>query len=61
LFLRSFSFWQASPGQGASTFIMLAPALRAGVVVLINMDEVDASALATDLMKLLVAADPKSK
>jgi len=39
--------------QGTSTFIVLAPAQQMGVVVLINMDDVDASALAADLMKLL--------
>jgi CubicO group peptidase (beta-lactamase class C family) len=47
--------------QGASTFIMLAPNQRAGVVVLINMDEVDASALATDLMKILIGISEKGK
>jgi len=47
--------------QGTSTFIMLAPEQRAGVVVLINMDGVDASALATDLMKILVGATEKGK
>jgi serine beta-lactamase-like protein LACTB, mitochondrial len=47
--------------QGTSTFIMLAPEQRAGVVVLINMDGVDASALATDLLKALVETDEKAK
>ena len=40
--------------QGTSTFIMLAPQQKAGVVVLINMDGVDSSALATDLMQILL-------
>jgi serine beta-lactamase-like protein LACTB len=40
--------------QGTSTFIMLVPDQRTGVVVLINMDGVDAAALATDLMKIVV-------
>lgn len=40
--------------QGTSTFIMLVPDQRAGVVVLINMDGVDAAALATDVMKIVV-------
>jgi serine beta-lactamase-like protein LACTB len=40
--------------QGTSTFIMLAPEQRAGVVVLINMDGMEPSDLATDLMKILV-------
>jgi serine beta-lactamase-like protein LACTB, mitochondrial len=44
--------------QGTSTFIMLAPEPRAGVVVLINLDGADASALATDLMKVLIGATP---
>jgi len=47
--------------QGTSTFIMLAPDQRAGVVVLINMDGVDASALATDLMKILIGNPQKGK
>jgi len=41
--------------QGTSTFFMIVPERRAGVVVLINMDNADASALATDLMKILLA------
>jgi len=41
--------------QGTSTAILLAPEQRAGVVVLANMDGVDASALAVDLLRLLVA------
>ena len=40
--------------QGTSTFLMLAPEQRDGVVVLINMDSVDASALATELMKIVL-------
>jgi CubicO group peptidase (beta-lactamase class C family) len=45
--------------QGTSTFIMLAPQQKAGVVVLINMDGVDSSALATDLMKILLGSQNK--
>jgi len=45
--------------QGTSTFIMLAPEQKAGVVVLINMDGVDASALATDLMKVVLGTKLK--
>jgi CubicO group peptidase (beta-lactamase class C family) len=48
--------------QGTSTFIMLAPAQQMGVVVLINMDDIDASALAAGLMKQLLgqtAKDPQ--
>ena len=44
---------------GTSTFIMLAPQQKAGVVVLINMDGVDSSALATDLMKILLGTGNK--
>ena len=42
--------------QGTSTFIMMIPERRAGVVVLINLDGADSSALATDLMKILLGA-----
>jgi serine beta-lactamase-like protein LACTB, mitochondrial len=44
--------------QGASTAIILAPEKRDAVVVLINMDEVDAHALADQLLKLVLAATP---
>ena len=46
--------------QGTSTFFTVVPELNAGVVVLTNMDEVDAPALASDLMKILleIAAQP---
>ena len=43
--------------QGTSTFIMMAPEQRAGVVVLINMDGGDASSLATELMKIVLKAE----
>ena len=42
--------------QGTSTFMLLAPAPRAGVVVLINMDGVNASALAAELLKIVLGA-----
>jgi CubicO group peptidase (beta-lactamase class C family) len=45
--------------QGTSTFIMLVPERRAGVVVLTNMDGVDAGSLATDLMKIVLGAPSK--
>ena len=45
--------------QGTSTFIMLVPERRAGVVVLTNMDGVDASSLATELMKIVLGAPSK--
>jgi serine beta-lactamase-like protein LACTB, mitochondrial len=44
--------------QGTSTLIMLAPDRNAGVVVLINMDNVDAPELGTTLMKTLLSPVP---
>jgi serine beta-lactamase-like protein LACTB len=44
--------------QGTSTFFMIVPERRAGVVVLINLDEGHASDLATELMKILLASTP---
>jgi CubicO group peptidase (beta-lactamase class C family) len=43
--------------QGTSTFILMIPERRAGVVVLMNIDGADSSGLATDLMKIVLAAD----
>lgn len=40
--------------QGTSTSIQIAPDRRAGVVVLINMDSVDASGLASQLLKIVL-------
>ena len=42
--------------QGTSTAFMLAPAQRAGVVVLTNMEGADASSLAHEILKVLVGA-----
>ena len=39
--------------QGTSTFIGMVPAQKLGVVVLINMEEVDKSTLGLDLLKIL--------
>jgi CubicO group peptidase (beta-lactamase class C family) len=47
--------------QGTSTSIMLAPEQRLGVVVLANMDGVDASALAVDVLKLLLGPRAQQK
>jgi len=47
--------------QGASTTIILVPEKRDAVVVLINMEEVDARALADQLLKLALAATPAVK
>ena len=44
--------------QGASTVLILAPEKRDAVVVLINMDEVDAHELGGQLFKLVLAATP---
>jgi serine beta-lactamase-like protein LACTB, mitochondrial len=44
--------------QGTSTFFMIVPERRAGVVVLINLDGGNASDLATELMKILLAPTP---
>jgi serine beta-lactamase-like protein LACTB len=45
--------------QGTSTFIIMAPDQKAGVVVLINMDGVDASDLATDLIQIVLGTNKK--
>lgn len=41
--------------QGTSTNILLVPDRQAGVVVLINMDEIDSGALAAEIMKTVLA------
>jgi serine beta-lactamase-like protein LACTB, mitochondrial len=45
--------------QGTSTSIILVPERRAGIVVLANMDDVDATALSTEILK--IALDLKDK
>jgi CubicO group peptidase (beta-lactamase class C family) len=40
--------------QGTSTFFMIVPERKDGVVVLANMDDVDASALGFELMKIVL-------
>jgi CubicO group peptidase (beta-lactamase class C family) len=48
--------------QGTSTFFMIVPEHRAGVVVLINLDDGHASDLGTELMKVVLAsAQPAAK
>jgi serine beta-lactamase-like protein LACTB len=42
--------------QGTSTFFMMVPERRAGVVVLINLDSGNASDLATELMKIVIGS-----
>jgi CubicO group peptidase (beta-lactamase class C family) len=46
--------------QGTSTSFMIVPERRAGVVVLINLEDGHASDLAKDLMKILLASAPSS-
>ena len=50
--------------QGTSTAFTIAPAQKAGVVVLTNMEEIGASDLAQEILKVLVSATestPKKK
>jgi serine beta-lactamase-like protein LACTB, mitochondrial len=51
-----FEIGHSGSQQGASTAIILAPEKRDALVVLINMEEVDAQALADQLLKLVLAA-----
>jgi serine beta-lactamase-like protein LACTB, mitochondrial len=46
--------------QGTSTYIMLDPERRDGVVILCNMEEVNAGALAVDVMKILIGEKEKT-
>ncbi len=47
--------------QGTSTFFMIVPERRAGVVVLINDDGGNATDLAKELVKILLASPPTAK
>jgi CubicO group peptidase (beta-lactamase class C family) len=47
--------------QGTSTSFYIAPAQRAGVVVLANMEDVDVNALAQDILKVLVGGTVPKK
>ncbi len=44
--------------QGTSTFLMMVPERKAGVIVLMNIESADASGLATELMKILLGIVP---
>ena len=44
--------------QGSSTAFIIAPAQGEGVVVLSNLEDVDAVSLATDLLKIALATEP---
>jgi serine beta-lactamase-like protein LACTB, mitochondrial len=46
--------------QGTSTYIIIAPDERAGAVVLINMENADAGALATQLLKIVLGGPASS-
>ena len=47
--------------QGTSTFILVVPERNSGIVVLINMDEVDSPKLGKDLMKTLLGQMPSGR
>jgi serine beta-lactamase-like protein LACTB len=47
--------------QGTSTSFYVAPAQRAGVVVLANIEDADVSALAQDILKVLVGGNAPKK
>ena len=47
--------------QGTSTFFGIAPDLCDGVVVLVNLEDVDADALAAELMKVIVSTSNTSQ
>jgi serine beta-lactamase-like protein LACTB, mitochondrial len=47
--------------QGTSTYFMIVPERRAGVVVLINLEEGRASDLAVELIKIVLATGPTAK
>jgi serine beta-lactamase-like protein LACTB len=47
--------------QGTSTFFMIVPERRAGVVVLINLEGGNATDLAFELMKIVLASAPSTK
>jgi serine beta-lactamase-like protein LACTB len=46
--------------QGTSTVVVLAPEQRDGVVVLVNMDELDATVVGHDLMTIILTAPASS-
>ena len=48
----------SGPQQGTSTAIVLAREKRDGVVVLVNMDDLDAAELGHDLLTIILAASP---
>jgi len=47
--------------QGCSTSFKIAPAQRAGVVVLTNMEEINPDELATEILKILVSDNSTQK
>jgi serine beta-lactamase-like protein LACTB, mitochondrial len=59
--LGLFDVFHSGSQQGASTFFMIVPERRAGVVVLINVDRCRASDLGAELMKIVLASAPSKK
>jgi CubicO group peptidase (beta-lactamase class C family) len=53
--LGVFNVGHAGGQQGTSTYFMIVPERKVGIVVLANMDDVDSSALAFELMKIVLA------
>ena len=47
--------------QGTSTYFIMDPEHRAGVVVLTNMDSLDPDQLALEIMKVLLGKDTPAK
>jgi CubicO group peptidase (beta-lactamase class C family) len=48
----------AGSQQGTSTAMAMAPGRRDGVIVLANLEDVDASALASELLKIVIGVPP---
>ena len=59
--LGTFDVGHSGDQQGTSTFFMIVPEHRAGVVVLINLEGGNASDLAFELMKIVLASTPSTK
>jgi serine beta-lactamase-like protein LACTB len=61
---KKFGLWLVSHSggqQGTSTSIILVPERSAGIVVLANMDDVDATALSTEILKIALDLKDKSE
>jgi len=53
--LGAFNVGHSGGQQGTSTYFMIVPERKDGIVVLANMDDVDSSALGLELMKIMLA------